>query len=150
MPASTESPPTSEPYVPTPAELDLRARRKHAERAAVAGYVFAGLGAATLLFLSLPALGAADVARDRAADDPVLTSETELENRAKRRIRFAKITALIGAGGLVAGGVMIGAGLGTRNKYDRELQRIAAARKHARLSPWFAPAGGGLMISGRF
>lgn len=149
-PASTAEPPTPESYVPTPEEVDLRERRKHAERAAIAGYVFTGLGGLTLLFLSLPALGAADVARDRAADDPVLTSETELENRAKRRVRFAKITALIGLGGLVTGGVMIGAGLGTRNKYDRELQRIAAARRQARLSPWVDPSGAGLAISGRF
>ena len=45
---------------------------------------------------------------------------------------------------------MIGAGLGTRNKYDRELQRIAAARKQTRLSPWIGSSGAGLALSGRF
>ena len=142
--------PAPTPPVATEEELALRRRMKAAESTAIAGYVFLGTGAVSLLLLSVPAIAAASVARDRAGDDPVLVSETELIHRAERRERFAKITALAGLGGVVFGGALIGAGLGTKSKAERELNAISRERQ-AMLTP-YVPLGGGIGMSlgGRF
>jgi hypothetical protein len=139
------TPPPEDKAVPTEEELALRRRMKAGEATAIAGYVFLGTGAISLLLLSVPAIAAASVARDRAGDDPVLVSETELIDRAERRERFAKVTALAGLGGAVFGGALIGAGLGTKVKAERELNAISRARQ-ATVSPYF-PSGGGLGMS---
>jgi hypothetical protein len=147
-PATVTAPPS--PAVPTQEEFALRRRMKTGEGTAIAGYVFLGTGAVSLLLLAVPAIAAASVARDRAGDDPVLVSEMELLNRAERRERFAKITALAGLGGVVFGGVLIGAGLGTKSRAERDLNAISRDRQ-ATLSPYLPRGGGlGLSVGGRF
>lgn len=114
-PEASEEPAAKAP--PAPAEdPEHRAKMKAMERTAIAGYVIASAGAVTLVLLSFPAWILAEVAEDRAADDPLLTSEAELARREEERRRFARISALAGAGGLLLGGVLIAAGLGTRHR----------------------------------
>ncbi len=147
-PATVITPPS--PAVPTEEELALRRRMKAGESTAIAGYVFLGTGAVSLLLLSVPAIAAASVARDRAGDDPVLVSEMELLDRAERRERFAKVTALAGLGGVVFGGALIGAGLGTKSRAERDLNAISRQRQ-ATLCPYLPHGGGiGLSVGGRF
>lgn len=147
---ASPTPTAAPPPVPTPHEEDLRRRVKAGEGTAIAGYVFLGSGAVALLLLAVPALAAASVARDRAGDDPLLTTEDELIGRAQRRERFAKISALAGLGGLVVGGALIGAGLGTKSRAERELNAISRQRT-ATVSPYLPRGGGlGLSLGGRF
>lgn len=132
--------PTTAPSLPPDEVLDRQRRLKTADGVAITGAVFAGAGVVALLFLAAPAGIAAQVAEDRAADDPILVSEQELLDRADRRRRFARISAIAGAGGLVLGGVLLGAGLGMRAKINRE----------AKATAMLVEGGGGVALLGRF
>jgi hypothetical protein len=136
-------PPVVQPTQPSPEVIDRSERMKSAENVAIAGYVFAGLGGATLLFVSVPYVIAAEIAEDRAEDNPILVSEEELYERRDNRLRVARISALIGGSSLLFGGIFIGTGLGIRHKIKKE----AAV---ARAAPWFGPNGGGVAVVGRF
>jgi hypothetical protein len=131
---------TTAPPLPPDDVLDRQRRLKTADGVAITGAVFAGAGVVALLFLAAPAGIAAQVAEDRAADDPLLVSEQELLDRADRRRRFARISAIAGAGGLVFGGVMLGAGLGMRAKINKE----------AKATAMLLEGGGGVALVGRF
>lgn len=122
-PMPTEVPPPSPPSQDPEYQSKLRA----AEGTAIAGYVFVGLGAVTLVLLSGPAWIAAQVARDRADDDPILVSEQELHRRAERRLRFAKISAIAGGSSLFLGGILIAAGLGSRATLRAQQRELAIA-----------------------
>lgn len=135
-PIPTVAPPPTVTPAPVPAPVvvepdpDLQRRRKTASGVAAAGATFLGLGGAAWVFLALPAWIAAEVAQQRAEDDPILVSENELFERAERRRRFARISFWSGLGGVVVGGTMLGIGLGTKSKVEREM---SAPRPQARL-----------------
>lgn len=121
---------------PTPPDPSLTRRLEVAEGFTIAGATFLGLGGAAWLFLAVPALIAAEVATNRAADDPFLVSEAELQDRAERRRRFARISFWSGFGSVVGGGIMLGAGLGSRAKLTREAN-TPRARATLHLHPSF-------------
>lgn len=132
--------PVASPGAP-PADVIARQQSlKAADGVAITGAVFAGAGLAALLFLAAPAGIAAQVAEDRAADDPVLVSESELHRRADARRRFARISAISGGGGLLLGGIMLGAGLGARHRINH--RPTASAQ--------LVPGGAGVSVTGRF
>lgn len=128
-PSPTVAPAPDPAIAPAP-DPDLQRRRKTASGVAIAGASFLGIGGVAWLFLALPAYIAAEVALDRAADDPFFVTESELYDRAERRQRFARISFWTGLGGVVVGGTMLGIGLGTKAKIEREM---SAPRPQARL-----------------
>lgn len=140
VPPAAAMQPTGAPSLPPDDVIDRQRRLKTAEGVVITGAVFAGLGGTALVLLAMPAGIAAEIAEDRAADDPILVSEQELLERAERRRRFARISAIAGAGGLVLGGVMLGVGLGMRSKIKREATATAMMLE----------GGGGVALVGRF
>jgi hypothetical protein len=130
-PIPTVAPAPAPAIGPAPApDPDLQRRRKTASGVAGAGAAFLGIGGAAWVFLALPAWIAAEVAQQRAEDEPILVSENELYDRAERRRRFARISFWSGLGGVVVGGTMLGIGLGTKAKLEREM---SAPRPQVRL-----------------
>ena len=145
VPAPTVPPPAAATPFPSKPDPVLARRRRVAEGITIAGATFMGLGGAAWLFLAAPAVLAAEIAEDRAADDPVLVSETELQGRAERRRRFARITFWSGLGGVVVGGAMLGAGLGSKAKIERERSRPRATL-HVLPTLGFQSAGATLVL----
>jgi hypothetical protein len=123
---STAPPPPAEPPPPAP-DPEYQSKMRSAEGTAIAGYVFVGLGGATLVLLSGTAWIAARVAEDRANDDPILVSEQELHRRAERRMRFARISAIAGGSAVLLGGILIAAGLGSRATLRSQRRNVAIA-----------------------
>jgi hypothetical protein len=134
-PAPVESPAPSE-------DPEYQSKIKAAEGTAIAGYVFVGLGAASLVLVSGSAWVAAQVAKDRAGNDPILVSKQELHRRAERRTRFARISAIAGGSVLLMGGILIAAGLGSR-------ATIRAGRREVAIAPIIGPTQG-LQVQLRF
>ncbi len=116
-------PPVVVPPAPAPPDPALQRRRKAASGVAIAGSTFLGLGGAAWVFLALPAFIAAEIAQQRADDGTIIVAESEIYERAERRRRFARISFWSGLGGVVVGGAMLGAGLGTKAKIEREMTR---------------------------
>jgi hypothetical protein len=132
----------AEPSPPSAVEDPDQAKRKAAESTAIAGYVFVGLGAATLVILSGGAWVAAKVAESRANDDPILVSRSELMRRVERRERFARISAIAGGSVLLVGGILIAAGLGSR-------ATLRARGREVAFAPMIGPTQG-LQVELRF
>ena len=145
-PAPVVAPP---PPAPRPIDPDLVQRQKTATGLTTAGAVFMGLGGATWLFLSVPAIIAAEIAQQRADDGTVIVSESEIYARAERRRNFARTSFWVGLGGVVVGGIMLGVGLGSKARVERE---IAASRARAtlRLVPTLGLQGGGATLVLRY
>ncbi len=127
-PVSAAVPP---PPPPTPVGVDRSAQTEQqyrtADRFVIAGAVLMGVGGGALVLLALPAWGLSAIAQDRADSDPLLASETTLQDRADRRRRFA-IGAAIAGGGLVVIGVpFLGAGLGMKSKLDKHTASVGVA-----------------------
>lgn len=102
----------------------LRARSRAGKAVAITGFVFDGLGLATLVILAMPAAIAAEVAEDRTETNTegfFSPSDEDLLARAERRRAFARTTALVGAGTLGGGLMFTGAGLGVWLPAKREL-----------------------------
>jgi hypothetical protein len=137
------APAVAPPPTPLP-DREQQRRRKVAEGFAIAGAVFLGAGGMTWVLLSLPAAIAGGVAESR---DPVLgiPSEAELHARAERRYRFARTTFLAGLGMAAVGGIMLGAGLGTRAKIDRQLS-AGRPRTTLHLHPTLGRDGAGAAL----
>lgn len=129
---------------PTPPDPSLARRLEVAEGLTITGATFLGLGGAAWLFLAVPALIAAEVATNRANDDPFLVSESELQTRAERRRRFARISFWSGLGGAAAGGILLGVGLGSRAKLTRESNMPRRATLH--LHPTLGLQGAGATL----
>lgn len=140
VPPAAAMQPTTASTLPSDDAIDRQRRVKSAEGLVITGAVFAAAGGVALLLLAAPAGIAAEVAENRAEDDPILVSENELLERAERRRRFARISAIAGAGGLVLGGVLLGVGLGMRSKIKREAAATAMMLE----------GGGGVALVGRF
>jgi hypothetical protein len=144
-PTTPETSPTSPAQVKASApseDPDYQSKIKAAEGIAIAGYVFVGLGAASLVLLSGSAWVAAQVAKDRARKDPFFVSEQELYRRAERRTRFARISAIAGGSVLLMGGILIAAGLGSR-------ATLRAGRREVAIAPIIGPTQG-LQVQLRF
>lgn len=132
--------PTAAPAMPSDDAVDRNRRLKTADGVMITGAVFMGVAGVALVFLAMPAAIAAEIAEDRADDDAIFASESDLRGRAERRRRFARISAITGAGCLVFGGAMLGAGLGMRSKI----------RKETRATAMMLEGGGGVALVGRF
>jgi len=149
-PAAAVSPTPPAPIVapppaPRPIDPDLVRRQRAASGLTTAGAVFLGLSGATWLFLSVPAIIAAEVAQQRADDGTVIVSESEIYARAERRRNFARTTFWIGLGGVAVGGILLGTGLGSKARVEREIS-AARARATLRLVPNLGFQGAGATL----
>jgi len=119
-------------------EMDrLRARSRAGKGVAITGFVFDGIGLATLVLLSMPAAIAAEVAEDRTETNSegfFSPSDEELLGRAERRRNFAKTTAIVGLGTLGGGLVFTGVGLGVWLPAKRDLNDATRARMELSLT----------------
>lgn len=135
------------PAAPPPRDPELDRRHKAAEGVAITGAVFLGLGGAAWVFLAVPAIIAAEVAEQRADDGTIIVEESELYERAERRRNFARITFFAGLGGAAVGGIMLGAGLGSKAKIEREMSQPRAS---VHLVPNFGRQGAGATLVLRY
>jgi hypothetical protein len=138
---------TPPPPAPAPPDPVLDRRRKVASGVAIAGATFMGIGGAAWLFLAVPAIIAAQVAEQRADDGTIIVQESELYARAERRRYFARLSFFAGLGALGVGGIMLGAGLGTKAKVEREMSRPRAS---LHLLPNLSRQGGGATLVLRY
>ena len=112
------------PMPPTPVNADRSAdtARQHrtAEGLVTAGAVFMGVGGGVLVVLALPAWGLSAIAQDRADSDPLLATESTLQDRADRRRRFAIGSAIAGGALVVIGVPFLATGLSMRSRLRKE------------------------------
>ena len=106
----------------------LNRRVRSGRGAAISGFVFLGLGAVTLLFVSVPAVIMREIAEDRAerSGEPLLTSDSELRRRAALRHDVAVYSAITGAGIFTLGAILTASGLGVWIPARREQRRLRA------------------------
>jgi hypothetical protein len=142
------APPLPTP-TPPPADPVLMDQRRTANALVVAGAVFTSLGGSGLVLLAVPAALAGGIAQDRADNDPIFVSESELRDRADRRFYFAKISALAGLGSAALGGILLGVGLSRRVRIDREI-RVQQTQPQASVSPFFSARSAGGSLTVRF
>ena len=98
---------------------ELHGEHRRAERLVIAGSVGVGLGAATLLLVTLPTHGLYRRALDDAESSRWVTSQEEPLERARHRRRVVLVSTGIGAGVLTAGAVLLGVGLSRRMRLRR-------------------------------
>jgi hypothetical protein len=103
----------------------------------IGGFVGIGVGAGTLLFVSLPFLAAESVARSRAEGEPVLVSQDELLARAERRERVAQVSAVVGGSILLTGVVLAIVGGTQRAAVRRDAEDSMVAFDPRRLTVRF-------------
>lgn len=143
------APPALPAPPPPPADPVLMDQRRNANALVAAGAAFTAVGGIGLVLLAMPAAIAGGIAEDRADNNPFFASESELRERAERRFRFARITALAGLGSLAVGGVLLGVGLARRARIDRELE-AERRRVRASVSPLLSPHATGGSLTVRF
>jgi hypothetical protein len=100
----------------------------------IGGFVGIGVGAGTLLFVSLPFLAAESVARSRAEGESVLD---ELLARAERRERVAQVSAVVGGSILLTGVVLAIVGGTQRAAVRRDAEDSMVAFDPRRLTVRF-------------
>lgn len=130
----------------SPEIVELRDRRRKAERLAIGGYVVTGVGALVCL-LSLPVLITARMA-SKQQDNFFQEADDPEDVRAKRRMGLGMLGAGLGVAAI--GGTLIGVGLSRRNRHTRELEELSRPRPAAAVTPTATSHGGGVALVGRF
>jgi hypothetical protein len=140
------APPPAEPAPvdsePSPEAEEIDEKLRAAKGLAIGGYVTLGVGAGTLVLVSVPFWIASGVAKSRAEGTNIFITEEELLERAERRMRVANISALAGGSVLVVGIVLVAAGLGWKASLRSQKRDLAVA-------PMLGPTKG-LQVQFRF
>jgi hypothetical protein len=146
--ATPTSPPvaTPPPSLPTPEVVELRDRRRKAERMAIAGYVVTGVGALVCL-LGMPLYISGRIEERKEAS---FFQEAGDPETARRQKRIGGTMMLSGLGIASVGGVLIVVGLVKKKRHERELDALANAQRTAVITPWLGAGEGGLALQGRF
>lgn len=123
--AVTQAPPAAVAPAP-PSDLGLDAEYRRATGVFIAGLAGIGVGASTLLFVTLPAEAAYDRSVDKAADAEWVTEQSGPRREARVRRQVVVTSGLIGVGFLAAGTALTIVGASQRAKI-RRLQRVSVA-----------------------